>query len=99
MLTTIQLDGSHYRQAACRTLASLPALSRIEFGFTDSRTPYDFGAVLQLIEARDAWECQTRSGRRLDVQWTVELGTTCAQLADGSSTKGLRAVRFLVTPV
>ena len=74
----------------------LPTLSSIEFRFADRHTLYDFGAVLQLIEARDALQGHTRGGRRLRVQWSVELGNTCAQLADGSSTQCLRAVRFVV---
>eukprot|EP01043_Picozoa_sp_COSAG02_P036504 COSAG02_NODE_2678_length_8262_cov_5.072400_2_plen_97_part_00 len=86
-------------QAACRTLALLPALSSIEFRFADRHTLYDFGAVLQLIEARDALQGHTRGGRRLEVQWSVELGNTCAQRADGSSTQRLCAVRLVVAPV
>ena len=74
----------------------LPALSSIEFGFSDAHTLYDFGAVLQIIAAREAWQGKTRDGRRLEVQWSVELGNACAQLADGSSTQRLRAVRFVV---
>ena len=89
----------HHAQAACRTLAVLPALSLVEFCFGGAHTLYDFGAVLQIIEAREAWQGKTRGGRRLEVQWSVELGNTCAQLADGSPTQRLRAVRFVVAPI
>ncbi len=80
-------------QVACKALTSLPALSSTEFRFDDPHTLYDFSAVLQLIEAKDAWQGRTHCGGwQLEVLWNVELGNTCVQLVDGSSTKRLRAV-------
>jgi hypothetical protein len=52
--------------------------------------------VLQIIEGKDAWQRQTREGRRAEARWTVELGSTSAELADGSTKERLRAVRFAV---
>jgi hypothetical protein len=84
------------QQEECKRLSSLPALSSAVFSFADPRTLYDFSAVLQIIEGKDAWQRQTREGRHAEARWTVELGSTSAELADGSTKERLRAVRFAV---
>ena len=91
------------QQEECERLSSLPALSSAVFSFADPRTLYDFSAVLQIIEGKDAWQRQTREGRRAEARWTVELGSEFGrtrqfgdELADGSNKERLRAVRFAV---